>query len=538
MSEIVTEELSSSKKNVSFLFLNSSFSPYIIPIIYFCIFLPIVLTNNKIGNYGVETDFFVAYAPQAKALLQGVIVIDAYRGPFYQICLAVISFFLGQDFFLGGKILNVIAGTIVLLSTYRLISSIYTKEGAFFVTLLVALNQIFWRYTYETGTDLLFFSIYITSLSFILRNNNFDNKNLFFAGILSGLAYLTRYTGISLFAFTFIVLTIEYYKTKKISTHSTPIFLKKFLYYFIPILILVSIWSFITYKNTGNLFYNMNYLNTAISIHKPDNISKDEWYAKESNNYNSMVDVVSKDPILFFKKIIIQNSFTYFTKDVRSLVPKYIGIFVILGLILFIFKIKSHPKLIKYYSLASLLFYLQILLIFYSERFTLPLLPFYFFLIISLFSYGFIQRFNFSLGRIKFFGIIIFLIMGFSFYTSFKVSKTEINSGPYEILKIKEWADDNYKDLLAGKSIMARKPHIAYFLDMNYTPTPFAEDYSSFLNNLKQSQSEFVFVSEQETAYLPSVELQKILLNYSSPPKDLEVITYTTNPTAILYKVK
>lgn len=522
----------------NFKFFYSKYFHFILPLIYFLVMLFVSFTNRKIGDYGVETDFYVAYIPQAKELLNGNLILDPFRGPIYQIFLTFSGIIFNYEFYSAGKFLDVVSAGITLFFVSKLISSILNREAAFIVVLLIAVNQVFWRYTYEPGTDMLFLTFYISSLYFILKEKELSNKNLFIAGILTSLAYLTRYTGISLIVLVILIFIIKFYKKFKLTHSIKKIFnVKAFVCFAVPVIILISTWGIISNQKTGSFFYNMNYQNTAYTIYKPDDMPKDEWTYKYQDEFKSMSDVVFKDIGAFIKKIFFQNFTTYFIKDLYRLLPTYFGILAPIGLLIFIVKWKSQNASVKYFFIAAFLFYLQILLIFYSERFTLPLLPFYCFIIVKLFSQNIIDRFNLRSGKVRFFGMLLSLLIIFTLYNSFTVSKKEINNGPEEILIIRDYIEKNYTGELSGKNIMARKPHIAYYLNMHFTVMPYVENYKDLLSKTKESNIDFIFVSEKEGSVSTNEDLKKNLLNIGSPP-ELELITYTTNPTAVLYKVK
>ena len=500
--------------------------------------LIITLSNRLIGDYGVETDFYVAYVTQAKEFLKGNLIIDQFRGPVYQIILAVTGFFFKYDFYLAGKFLNVLCASLSLFFISKLINSIFNREGALITVLFVSVNQVFWRYTYEPGTDMLFLVFYTSSVFFLLKEDNLNYKNLLFAGIFTGLAYLTRYTGISLILFALLIIFSKFHNkniTENISKRS--ILLKPLVYYLIPVIIFVSGWGLICYKITGHFIYNENYKNTAFTFYKPDTMSKDEWVSKNQDSFKSMSDVVFNDFGTFTKKLG-KNFITYFTKDAFRFFPKYIGILLGIGLILFILKWKSENISAKYFLLGSFIFYLQILLIFYSERFSIPLLPFYCFLIVNVFSLEFFEKFNLKLSNFKLFGLILFSLILLNFYNSYLIAKEDINKVPVEILTVRDFVEKNYKEKFYGKSIMARKPHIAYYLNMQFIAMPYSENYSEFIQNVKYNNADYVFVSENEGLISSTENLKKNLLFAESPPEELEVVTSTTNPVTILYKVK
>ncbi len=170
--------------NYDYFFLKSKFfySRYfylILPTLYFIVLLFVSMTNRLIGDYGVETDFYVAYVPQAKEFLNGNLIIDSYRGPLYQIILAIFGFIFKLDFFTAGKFLNVLSASISLYFISKIVGSIFNREAAFFTSLLLAVNLNFLRYSYTPGTDMLFLVFYSSALFWILKSEELNNKNLF-----------------------------------------------------------------------------------------------------------------------------------------------------------------------------------------------------------------------------------------------------------------------------------------------------------------------------------------------------------------------
>ena len=91
-----------------------------IAIIYFVVVLVVSLLYHKVGDYGIETDFFWGYVPHAKKFLVGQISIDAFRGPLYPIVLGIFGFLMG-NFFNAGIVIGVLSASVVIYVTYELI---------------------------------------------------------------------------------------------------------------------------------------------------------------------------------------------------------------------------------------------------------------------------------------------------------------------------------------------------------------------------------------------------------------------------------
>ncbi len=498
----------------------------------------VAMTNRPIGGFGLETDFYWSYVNQAKGILEGNLIIDQYRGPVYQIVLAAGGFLFGQDFFSAGKFLNVLFASLSLIFIAKLIASISNKKEALFTMLFVMVNVYFLDYSFEAGTDMLFLVFYISSLYYILRDPELNNKNFLIAGCLSGLAYLTRYTGISLFILIiviFIVTVFKQYKSEK--QLNAGYIIKPFLAFFIPVTAMVSTWGIICFQKTGIFFYNLNYLNTAYTVYRPEGMPNEEWTAKYQDSFSSAFDVVSKDFGHFFYRIFIENFLFYFPKDLYTLLSVYLGALVAIGLVIFLVNYKSQKIQQKYFFVASVVFYIQILFAFYSERFSFPLLTFYYFLLVKIFYYGFMQKINVSFGKLKLFTAVVITLIIINFVESYKDIARYINDVPYEILEIKKWNDTNHKENFSGKTVMARKPHIAYYLGMNFEAFPYADSYDDFQKDIIKSNVDFLYIGYMEV-FRMNENLRSILSNYKDPPEGLETVTYSLNPISILYKVK
>jgi hypothetical protein len=518
-------------------FVDFKYSHFVIPSVYFIVMCIVALTNRPIGDYALETDFYWTYAPQAKELLNGNLVIDQFKGPVYQIVLAVFGFLFGMDFYPAGKFLNVLCASITLVFISKIFASIYNMRAAVLIVLLVLVNSFFLKFTYEPGTDMLFLVFYTSAIYFLLKNKTPDPRNYFLAGLLSGMGYLTRYTAISLILTVVIIMTIALIANYRSSEKRTAAgILKPYVYYFIPLITMAVVWGIICLSRTGQFFYNMNYRNTAFTVHKTDQITPDEWTSRYEGSFNSFSDVIFRDFGKFVYKIFVVNFRTYFVDDLNVLLPLYLGILTAAGLLAFIVKFRTHNLVQKFLFLFSFLFYIQILFTFYSERFSLPLLPFYCFLIVKLSDYDFLQRANLNVGRVKLFTLIILFLIGFTFSNSYSYIKDRINLVPVEIIGLSDLAKKTFGNELSGKTIMARKPHIAYYLDMGFEVIPFAGNYQEFQDNLIKSKADYLYISEWECRIL-SPDLAKIVLNYKNPPPGLETLIYSNYPVAIIYKV-
>jgi hypothetical protein len=524
----------------SFIFAGN-YLPYIISGIYFAIISFVSFSYHKVGDYGVETDFYWGYIPQAKAILKGILIIDEYKGPLYQIVLALFSLVFGGDFFRAGIFINILSATAVLFFIFKIFKIISNKEIAFITVIFTATNQYFIKYSYSCGTDMLFMVLYFLSIFCLLKSDFNEAKWMLVSGLFCALAYITRYTALSLIISVFlyfIILIIRRFRTKNLKTREKLSGKIKNIYlFFIPNLVFVIAWGIICLIYKGSFFYNNNFLNTSYTVYKTGDISNADWVANYQSQFHSMKDVVFRDFGLFVKRIFIENFSSYFVNDMKILLSWYVGIFASAGLIFFLFKFKKINFLVKFYFFLSIIFYFFTILIFYSERFTLLLLPLYFYFISNLLFITFLQK-----NRLKKRGIalislsIVTALFIINFYNSFFYVKEDIASGNVDILLVSEWVKNHYNDGLNGKTVAARKPHIAYYTNSIFMPLTGIATVNELVSKLKQSNVDYLFSTAGELS--PRGIMTKSLLDPDNPPDGLEPIFSSENHSCVLFKVK
>jgi hypothetical protein len=516
---------------------------------YFIILLFIAFTFHRIGDYGVETDFYWLYVPQAKEVLKGILPIDAYKGPIYQSIVALFSLIFAGDFFRAGIFINILSASLILLSIFKIIDLISNRDLALITVIFTATNRYFIKYSYSCSTDMVFMVLFFLSVFYLLKSNFWESthsgkdiKSIWLAGLFCSLAYLTRYTSLSLIISVFLYLMFQIIKIFQAKNNIIKKELidrvKKTSLFFIPNFVLISIWGIICLAYKGSFFYNDNFLNTAYTVYKSPNMSNNEWTYKYQIQFHSMYDVIFKDFGLFVKRIFIENFTSYFVKDMSVLLPWYIGIFTCFGLIFFFIKHKNLNFSLKFFIFLSLIFYFFPVMTFYSERFSLPLLPLYLYLMIYFVSLSFIRD-KFKKRKIIIVGfIIVIIIASVSVYRSFTYIKKDIRSGPKEILLVSEWVKNNYHDSMNGKTVLAYKPHIAYYTNSNFVPFAIVTDYKDLLVQIKEKNVDYLYISTNDLSE-EAIE-SNFLLDTENPPAYLEPIYVSADYhyICVLYKVK
>jgi len=218
----------------------------------------------------------------------------------------------------------------------------------------------------------------------------------------------------------------------------------------------------------------------------------------------------------------------------EKLVGWQLGVFVILGLILLV---ASNPfknwreQTIGYY-LVNLSFFALLLVVFYSERFSLFLIPFYAVVAVQPF---FMEKFKLKkFIPVRFSYLLMVGIIAFTFAKSYSFNSRNINSGPTELLTLRDWYEENVSTEEKGKILAARKAHVAYYLNMDFKLMPMADSYDEFITKLKESNVDYLYIGTIEAGLRREFQF---LLDPNSSHSGLEVVVYFNDPPSVLYKV-
>ncbi|MDH3269035.1 MAG: hypothetical protein OEM46_09310, partial [Ignavibacteria bacterium] len=273
--------------------------------------------------------------------------------------------------------------------------------------------------------------------------------------------------------------------------------------------------------------------NIAFEVYGRGKISWDDFWFKESSKITSLTEVIFKDTGLFLSTIL-NNVADHFLNDMEKLLGWQLGVFVILGLILLILSnpVKNWKEQQTGYYLVNLFFFALLLLVFYSERFSLFLIPFYLVIAVQPLFIEKLKISKFLPQTIKYFlltGLIVF-----TFVKSYSFNSENINSGPNELLTLRNWYQENVPDEMKGKIVAARKAHAAYYLDMDFKLMPMADSYDEFMTKLRKQNVDYLYFGIAEAGLRR--ELQFLIDPKNNHP-GLEVVVYFTNPPSVLYKV-
>ena len=501
------------------------FAGLAIAALYFFVMLVISLKYHIVGDYGVETDFYWSYVPQAKQILEGTIPIEDFHGPVYPIVLALISL-VSKDLFHAGVVLSILAGAVSLFLIFEILKKLFRSDIALMGTAIVAVNTTFVQYSYTAGTDMLFMALVTASAFLLLREHEMRGMNIALSALLAGIAYLTRYNGI--FAVVAVPLAILLANPFQIAfkqrLRPAGLFIGVFL-------LTIATWGIYCLVEKGSFFYNRNYLNIAYEMFAKGRMSWDQYWSVEAQKFTSLTQVIFADPGLFFGTLV-RNFFEHLLSDLGKLVGWQLGAFSIVGIVMFI-RGKPQPLLMSYF-LLSLCFFGVLLLVFYGERFSMYLLPIYAVLALKVLTWQQLAQYRFW-KSVQIGAMASFVLVLWSAVNSYQFNSVNIDSGPKEVVSVAEWFDKNIGQAERGRIIVARKPHIAYYLDMKMQLFPYVNTYEDLIAEMRKVNAAYLYFGLMEAGMRPQFQY---LLDPRNAPAELKPLTYTRYPPAVLYKVE
>jgi len=490
---------------------------------YAVILLYAGLTYHVVGDYGIETDFFWSYVPTARLFLQGTIEIENFHGPAYPVVLGIISLLTG-DFFTAGVMLSIFAAACTLFCSHALFKKLTTPESSFLGTLLIAVNPVFVQYSYSAGTDMMFFALLAGSAYLLFRQSSAAKTDIVFSAFLAGIAYLTRYNGIFVVAAVPAVLFLVNPDRSPLKRRAeiSGLFLAAFFLTILP-------WGLYCLSERGSFFYNKNYLNIAYEMYARGSMTWDQYWFKAAETYTSLTEVVFSDPARFLTTVGA-NIWDHAVGDMGILLGWQVGIFTLAGIgVAFKDRIS---RVTAGFLVYSLVFFSVLLLVFYSERFSLFLLMGYTLLALIGFSWSKFQTLRFG-RNLTLAGILAGAIIVWTFSRSYEFNRANIDSGPKEILIIAEWfkrtVGDNPEAI-----VLTRKPHAAYYLNMQMGGFPYVDTYEELLQEARKANARYLYFGIMEAAMRPQFQS---LLDPRRAPTDLKPLVYTNVPPAVLYEI-
>ena len=476
----------------------------IISLTVFLVWVIVGIWFRPIGDFGVETDFYGDFVPNAREWVKGNPTVGlGYRGPFYYLLIGVLSKI--GDVFLLAKILSAACAGIGIRIIGGLFRNLWNTTVATAGSLFLAANSTLIMYSFRACTDLVYLVLFATTLALVFSRNRGHYQTWIMAGVCAGLAYLTRYNGVALVPIGMAAVLIMVRPWRRMTV--------TILAFFGSWAVIVSPWLLYLWNQTGDPFWNRNFALIAEEIYGLNSNVAGTGHLVDSVGFFSLGDVFRLDPGASLRALAV-NFPEHLWLDLKLLVGPVWAILGLAGIALS-FRTWSNRRSLAF-ALAGLITFTALSPVFYNQRFMLTLLiwwaagfgGFVAFLadLIGRLSQGHSKPTGLPLGP-RGLKNMMFLILALAvIHASFQgIRKSQGVAGgqtmPLAVLKLAKTVQGS--GLIFGEDtpIAARKPHIGYYLG---APVSSLSNLGH-LNDMAASGMHYLLVSDIECSWFPSL---------------------------------
>jgi hypothetical protein len=185
------------------------------------------------------------------------------------------------------------------------------------------------------------------------------------------------------------------------------------------------------------------------------------------------------------------------------------------------------------YLLINLAFFLALLPVHFEIRYPLFMLGG----LLTLAVCG-VMLLNLNIGKPLVRVLSVAALIGLVVYTgwnSYTTNRAVIGSGPAEVIAL----IDSFKAKVPvenrGVSVAARKPHIAYYMGLEYVPLPAADSPSELIRQLKEQNVSYLYFGRMEYLFRPQL---RGLIDVRQQWPGLRKIATSDQPFSVLYKIE
>ncbi len=484
---------------------------------------------RPIGDYGVETDFYGDFLPHARHWLSGnPDVLSGYRGPGYYLVVGVLDK-LGDAFFLA-KIFSSISLGCALWFLAGLVEKLENRSTAWLAMIFLAGNSVLAQQAYRAESDSFFFFIFCTILA-LAFNSKPSPRIWAAAGLLAGLAFLTRYNGLVLLP---ILLTAGL--TAGISRKDRVQAIAMICGFW---MMAVAPWWLFVWSKTGSPFWNLNHILIAESLYVGDPSLANMAGFQPHIGFSSLSEVFRAAPSLAFMALLRKTP-GHFISDWSLLIGWVGGAVSLVGWGSFL--LRRPDRTGRGFALAGILVYLSLLPVFYNPRFMLPLIPWWAFgfgqgarLILRLLPTS-LPKFSTAIRSLLYMSLILWaVLMAFRQTT---LIRQDLRDGklPTPLLELANKSQRTGFEFSESTPLCARKPHLAAILDIPFIPLKGKSGFQA----IKNSGASYLLVSPMEVALFPAMSpWSGCFENHPAPPgtrlvcciQDMALFALTTPST-------
>ena len=483
--------------------------------------LAISLGPHSIGDYFAETDFYGDYARGAQLIQHGRLIATRYGviGPVYEMTLALVGFPV-RDLYLAAKLISVAAAVASLWLWFWLLARRADTRVALLAVLFMATNGFFFRYGNSGTTDTLANALQAAALCLLLTGTG--PRVAVGAGLVASLAFLTRYNAVALFPAGLIAILAgaTLYPQRGAAAWR---FVAGFLAPVLP-------WVIYSLAHGAKFSFQLHH-NIAYEVFAhARGITWDEYQRTLQPQFHNLWQVIARDPGAVASRMLF-NVTDHLRLDARDLLAWPVALSAALGLVFG--ALDGNLKRLWPVWLTGALLFLTLVPVFYSERYSLALLPVYATLAALAFAS---PRFALALAlgpntRVWLKPALVLVPLLLAGQRTVRGETRLFTQLPTEVLPC---ADTLRTLKQPGDRVIARKPHLATISGVEAVPFPFTKTIPELADYAHERRARWLFISWPEAESRPEYWY---LLDTTAVVPGLTVRACTRPRPAVLYEI-
>ncbi|UCG50922.1 MAG: glycosyltransferase family 39 protein [Candidatus Latescibacterota bacterium] len=279
--------------------------------------------------------------------------VDPYHGPGFPWAIRVVRFF-GVPPFPAAKLVSMISALLLLIAVYRLFATMSRPGEAAVATYVLALNPLFLIYSVAIMSDMLALALVFWVLAILFSHEGTRPSRLFLAGVIAGMAYLSRYLYLFLLLVPVLMVVFRIHDTEPRRG-----FLRRIGCFYAGFLVFTLPWFVFMIRETGDPFFNLNHLLVAMRMYVP---KLDFNKQPKLEAYPSLYHVIASDPKKFLHSWLVD--LRQLPRGLLELVPN-LGVISAFGALAWIVRITRKKAILL---VVTLLYSLVICIVWLFDR--------------------------------------------------------------------------------------------------------------------------------------------------------------------------
>ena len=486
--------------------------------------IALIAGPHRIGDIFTETDFYGAYGQGARLIEQGHFDPSRYSvvGPVHETTLALVGVVV-HDLFLAAELLSLAALLFATFAWHRVVRARMGSAAACATVLFLATNGTWLRYGYSATTDMLALALQ-AAFALALCTGTPTTRRIAGAGVFAALAYLTRYNGIVLWPVGVVVLLAGWTGDATLDRRrGALVFSAGFLGVLVP-------WLGYALTHGAHTDLQLHH-NIAFEMYaRPKGIVWDEYERSMQSQFPTLASVLLHDPPALVQHLFV-NVFDHLRLDATLLTGWAVAITAVIGKGL-AWRDGSLRRLAPV-TLMGTLFFLTLVPVFHSERYSLAVLPLWASLAaVAITSPRLALSLDAGGGRRVWLKALLAVVpLAFAVKASVALQEHQLRALPREALTI---AREVRPLLRPGDRVMARKSYFAWHAGLDPVAMPNAESLPELAAAAREAHVRWLYFSWPEAQLRPRFAF---LLDTLAHVPGLTVRAATAHYPAVLYEI-